>query len=65
MTSSLKATQPNQNSSRSNLHRLKRFLGIIASLAPLLLHGDIVNDAASLISIYNIIRSYYQLAPSK
>ena len=51
--------------SDAKLHHLKRFLGIIASLAPPLLHGDIVNDATSLISIYNIIRSYYQLAPSE
>ena len=43
----------------AKLHNLKRFLGIIASLAPPLLHGDIVNDATSLIPVYNIIRSYY------
>ena len=51
--------------SNAKLHHLNRFLGIIASLAPPLLHGDIINDATSLISIYNIIRSCYQLAPSE
>ena len=51
--------------SNAKLHHLKRFLEIIASLAPPLLYSDIVNDATSLISIYDIIRSYYQLAPSE
>ena len=49
----------------AKLLHLNRFLGIIASLAPPLLHGDIVNDTTSLVSIYTIIRSYYQLAPSE
>ena len=31
--------------SNAKLHHLKRFPGIIASLAPLLLHGDIIYDA--------------------
>ena len=39
----------------AKLHHLRRFLVNNASLAPPLLHGDIVNDATSLISIYNII----------
>ena len=41
--------------SNAKLHHLKCFLGIIASLAPPLFHGDIVNDTTSLTSIYNII----------
>ena len=34
-------------------------------LAPLILHGYTVNDTTSLIAIYNIIQSYYQLPPSE
>ena len=32
--------------SNAKLHHFKRFLGIIANLAPPLLHGDMVNDTA-------------------
>ena len=39
----------------AKLHHLRRFLVNNASLAPPLLHGDIVNESTSLISIYNII----------
>ena len=44
---------------------LKQFLGIIASLSPPLLHGDITNDCISLSDIYRLLRSYYQFAPSE
>ena len=49
----------------AKLHHLKLFLVNNASLAPPLLHGDIVNDATSLISIHDVIRSYCQLALSE
>ena len=38
---------------------------MVASLAPPLLHGDILNDIESLTSIYKLIRSYYNFAPSE
>ena len=44
---------------------LRQFLGIIASLCPPLLHGDITDDTISLANIYKILRVYYQFAPSE
>ena len=44
---------------------LSQFLGVIASLAPPLLHGDIIHDMKSLPEIYKLLRSYYQFAPSE
>ena len=38
---------------------------MVASLAPPLLHGDILNDTESLTSIYKLIRSYHSFAPSE
>ena len=41
-------------------------LNIFLEILPLwLYHYYMVNDATSLIAIYNIIQSYYQLAPSQ
>ena len=44
---------------------LNQFLGVIASLSPPLLHGDIINDCTKLSEIYKHLRSYYQFAPSE
>ena len=44
---------------------LRQFLGIIASLSPPLLHGDITDDAVSLSDVYKLLRAYYQFAPSE
>ena len=51
--------------SADNLRSLQHFLGVIASLSPPLLHGDILNDTESLAETYQLIRSYYHFAPSK
>lgn len=45
--------------------QLERMLGIIASLAPPFLHGDIVEDSVSLIDIYKKIRAYYSFASNE
>ena len=44
---------------------LNNFLGVIAGLAPPLLHGDIIDDTTKLDDIFNFIRTYYQFAPSE
>ena len=44
---------------------LKNFLGVIAGLAPPLLHGDITDDTTKLDDIFKLIRTYYQFAPSE
>ena len=44
---------------------MENFLGVIASLAPPLLHGDIVDDTTTLDDIFKLIRTYYQFAPSE
>ena len=38
---------------------------VIASLAPPLLHGDIIEDSTKLSDIFTLLRTYYQLAPSE
>ena len=52
-------------SSAESLISLNQFLGVIASLSPPLLHGDIINDSTKLSDIYTLLRSYYQFAPSE
>ena len=47
------------------LRTLQNFLGVIASLAPPLLHGDIIDDTKSLNEVFTLIRTYYQFAPSE
>ena len=47
------------------LPSLNNFLGVIAGLAPPLLHGDIIDDSTRLDDILNLISAYYQLAPSE
>ena len=44
---------------------LNQFLGVIASLSPPLLHGDIINDTTKLSDIYKLLRTYYQFVPSE
>ena len=44
---------------------LLKFLGVVASLSPPLLHGDIVYESANIASIYEIIREYYQFSSSE
>ena len=44
---------------------LNNLLGVIASLAPPLLHGDIIDDTTKLDDIFSLIRTYYQFAPSE
>ena len=51
-------------SSEAEARSVNQFLGVIASLAPPLLHGDIINDCTKLSDIYKLLRSYYQFAPS-
>ena len=51
--------------SSDNLRSLQHFLGVIASLSPPLLHGDILNDTESLAETYQLIRSYYHFATSE
>ena len=45
--------------------KLNQFLGVIASLCPPLLHGDITDDTKSLVDVYKLLRCYYQFAPSE
>ena len=47
-----------------HLH-LKNFLGVIASLSPPLLHGDIIDDTTAFSDVFKLLRSYYQFAPSE
>ena len=44
---------------------LNNFLGVIAGLAPPLLHGDGIDDLTKLDDIFNTIRTYYQFASSE
>ena len=44
---------------------LSNFLGVIASLSPPLLHGDIIDDTTKLSEVFKLLRTYYQLAPSE
>ena len=44
---------------------LEHFLGVIASLAPPLLHGDIIEDSTKLSDVFKLLRTYYQFAPSE
>ena len=44
---------------------LEQFLGVIASLSPPLLHGDILNDTTTISDVYKLLRTYYQFAPSE
>ena len=41
----------------AGLLALNNFLGVIASLAPPLLHGDIIDDTTKLADIFNLIRT--------
>ena len=56
---------PNRGVETADLPSLNNFLGVIAGLAPPLLHGDIIDDSTRLDDIFNLIRSYYQFAPSE
>ena len=47
------------------LLQLKNFLGVIASLSPPLLHGDLIDDSTSLADIFKQLCTYYQFAPSE
>ena len=49
----------------TQLQSLNNFLGVIASLAPPLLHGDIIDDTTNLSDVFILIRNYYQFAPSE
>ena len=51
--------------SAEQVRSLNQFLGVIASLSPPLLHGDIINDTTKLLEVYKLLRSYYQFAPSE
>ena len=44
---------------------LINFLGVIASLSPPLLHGDLIDDTTKFADIFKLLRSYYQFAPSE
>ena len=44
---------------------LSNFLGVIASISPPLLHGDIVEETTKLCDVFDLIRNYYQFAPSE
>ena len=55
----------NRGVTAAELPKLKNFLGVIAGLAPPLLHGDIIEDSTRLDDIFNLIRAYYQFAPSE
>ena len=46
------------------LLQLKNFLGVIASLSPPLLHGDLIDDSTSLADIFKQLCTYYQFAPT-
>ena len=51
--------------SEDELLNLRNFLGVIASLSPPLLHGDLIDDTKSLSEIFQQLRTYYQFAPSE
>ena len=51
--------------SEDELLHLRNFLGVIASLSPPLLHGDLIDDTKSLSEIFQQLRTYYQFAPSE
>ena len=51
--------------SSDELLHLNNFLGVIASLSPPLLHGDLIDDTTSLNDIFQQLRTYYQFAPSE
>ena len=51
--------------SADELSQLKNFLGVIASLSPPLLHGDLIDESTSLANIFIQLREYYQFAPSE
>ena len=55
----------NRGVAAADLPSLQNFLGVIAGLAPPLLHGDIIDDSTRLDDIFNLIRGYYQFAPSE
>ena len=58
-------SDPNRGVATDVLPSLNNFLGVIAGLAPPLLHGDIIDDSTRLDDIFNLIRAYYQFAPSE
>ena len=55
----------NRGVQATELPSLKNFLGVIAGLAPPLLHGDIIDDSTKLEDTFNFIRGYYNFAPSE
>ena len=50
---------------KEEVKSLSNFLGVIAGLAPPLLHGDIIDDTTKLDDVFKLIRNYYQFAPSE
>ena len=50
---------------KNEVKSLSNFLGVIAGLAPPLLHGDIIDDTTKLDDVFKLIRNYYQFAPSE
>ena len=58
-------TQHRGLASAAICQNLEQFLGVIASLSPPLLHGDIIEDSTKLSDIFTLLRTYYQLAPSE
>ena len=51
--------------SAAKCQKLEQFLGIIASLAPPLLYGDIIEDSTKLSDVFRLLRTYYSFAPSE
>ena len=61
-----KSSDADQNRGvKDDIVSLNNFLGVIAGLAPPLLHGDITDETTKLDDVYKLIRNYYQFAPSE